>query len=329
MTVYLFQAVCGGTENAGYNSAIPGLIPMPSLLLRKAWWLPFFLGTGAAYAQTARVASDGVYTAAQAMRGEPLYQQRCALCHGKAADGGLAPPLAGNVFVRAWGGHSLWELTSKIRNTMPADDPGKLTLSQSVDLVAFLLQTGKFPTGRAELPSEEAGLNAIALPGSEQRAGAPAVTGNMQQLMAAILFPSSNIIFNVQTHDPGEPVKPADVSKGGFSWVDWGAGIYGGWTMIDNAAIAISESAPLLLTPRRCQNGRPAPVDRPDWIQFTQNLAEAGRAAYRASQTRNQEMVSDVTNQLSDACQACHRVYRDKRGGTGADPSNKAARCTP
>ncbi|HEY7338096.1 MAG TPA: cytochrome c [Bryobacteraceae bacterium] len=297
--------------------------------MSKAWLLTFFLGAGAACAQQAHVASDGVYSAAEAMRGEPLYQQRCARCHGKAADGGLAPPLAGSGFLRAWSGRSLWELASKIRNTMPADDPGKLTISQSADLVAFLLQTGKFPAGRTELPSDEAALKAIALPGSEQRAGTAVVTGNMQQLMAAILFPSSNIIFNVQTHDPGEPVKPADVSKGGFSWVDWGAGIYGGWTMIDNAAIAISESAPLLLTPRRCQNGRPAPVDRADWIKFTQDLAEAGRAAYRASQTRKQEVVSDVTNQLADACQACHRVYRDKRGGTNTDPSNKAARCMP
>lgn len=263
------------------------------------------------------------------MRGEPLYRQRCAQCHGKAAEGGLAPPLAGSVFLQAWGGRSLWELASKIRNTMPADDPGKLTVSQSADLVAFLLQTGKFAAGGAELASDEAALKAIALPRSEQRANAPVVTGNMQQLMAAILFPNSNIIFNVQTHDPGEPVKPADASKGSFSWVEWGAGIYGGWTMVDNAAIAISESAPLLLTPRRCQNGRPAPVDRPDWIKFTEDLAEAGRAAYRASQTRNQETVADVTNQLADACQACHRVYRDKRGGTSTDPSNKAARCTP
>ena len=69
------------------------------------------------------------------------------------------------------------------------------------------------------------------------------------------------------------------------------------------------------------------PVDRPDWIQFTAELAEAGRAAYRASQSRNREAVSDVTNQIADACLRCHEVYRDKPGGTMADPSNKAARC--
>jgi quinoprotein glucose dehydrogenase len=289
------------------------------------------------HAQKTRTPNDGVYTAAQAMRGRTLSQQKCATCHGDSLAGGLAPPLAGSVFVGAWGGHSLWDLVSKIRNTMPADDPGKLTLSQSADLVAFLLQTGKFPSGDTELAAEEVGLKAIVLPGSGQNASAPAAsqapafpaTGNMQQLMAGILFPSSNIIFNVQTHDPGAPSKPSEAGKGGFSWVEWGAGIYSGWDLVDDAAIAVSESAPLLLTPRRCQNGRLAPVDRPDWIKFTEGLAEAGRAAFRASQTRNQEAVSDATNQLADACQACHRVYRDKRGGTSSDPSNKAARCMP
>ena len=289
------------------------------------------------HAQKARTTSDAVYSPAQATRGRSLYQQRCAMCHGESLTGGWAPPLAGSMFLGVWGGHSLWELASKIRNTMPADDPGKLTASQSADLVSFLLQSSKFPAGETEMAADESGLKSITLPGSVQPATAPVAaqgaavpaTGNMQQLMAAILFPSSNIIFNVQTHDPGAPVKPGESGKGGFSWIDWGAGIYAGWDMVDNAAIAVSESAPLLLTPRRCQNGRPAPVDRPDWIKFTADLAEAGRAAFRASQTRNQEAVSDATNQLADACQACHRVYRDKRGGTNSDPSNKAARCLP
>jgi mono/diheme cytochrome c family protein len=291
----------------------------------------------AVYAQKARTANDSVYSTAQAMRGQTLYQQRCATCHGESLVGGLAPPLAGDLFLGAWGGHPLSDLVSKIRNTMPADDPGKLTLSQATDLVAFVLQMGKFPSGQTELAPEDATLKGIVLPGSGQQASGQApsqarsfpATGNMQQLMAGILFPSSNIIFNVQTHDPGAPIKPGEAGKGGFSWIEWGAGIYTGWDMVDNAAIAVSESAALLLTPRRCQNGRAAPVDRADWIKFTQDLAEAGRAAFRASQTRNQEAVSDATNQLADACQACHRVYRDKRGGTNADPSNKAARCLP
>src|SRR6185436_7169170 len=117
--------------------------------------------------------------------------------------------------------------------------------------------------------------------------------GNMAQLMRGVLFPSSNLIFNVQSHNPDDVAKaPAAGANaaGGFSWVDWGAGIYKPWELVDYAAIALAESAPLMLTPgRRCENGKPVPVDQPDWIKFTQELADASRAAYKASQTRNQE----------------------------------------
>ena len=142
----------------------------------------------------------------------------------------------------------------------------------------------------------------------------------------------SNIIFTAQTHDPGEPrtaVEGADTA-GGFNWTIWGGDIYSGWEVVDYAAVAIAESAPLMLTPgRRCENGKPVPVGDPDWVKFTNELAEAGRAAYTASQSRNQEAVSDVSNQVSDACLNCHQVYRDKPGrGLGSlDPSNKASRC--
>jgi hypothetical protein len=76
------------------------------------------------------------------------------------------------------------------------------------------------------------------------------------------------------------------------------------------------------MTPgRRCENGKPVPVDRADWQQWVRELTEVGRAAYKASQTRNAEMVSEVTNQVADACANCHRVYRDT--------ATAAARCTP
>ena len=58
--------------------------------------------------------------------------------------------------------------------------------------------------------------------------------------------------------------------------------------MVDYAAVTIAESAPLMLTPgRRCENGKLVPVNDPDWIKFSLELAEAGKAALKASQTRN------------------------------------------
>lgn len=291
-------------------------------------------------AQAGKSVADRVYTDAQAQRGQTLYAAQCVPCHGPALAGGLGPPLAGEDFLRAWDKRPLVDLVDKIEKTMPATDPGTLTRAQATDLVAHLLKSSAFPAGSTDLTGD-AMLKQITLVGPAAPAprttaaasAAIAITsakppGNLAQLMRGILFPSSNLLFQVQTYDPAAPKTGYEPGTASFSWVDWGSGIYSGWELVDDAAIAIAESAPLLLTPdRRCENGKPVPVDRPDWIQFTAELAEAGRAAYRASQSRNREAVSDVTNQIADACLRCHEVYRDKPGGTTADPSNKAARC--
>jgi mono/diheme cytochrome c family protein len=304
-----------------------------ALLLRSTLGFGILLESAAPVmlAQQPHTATDGVYTDAQAARGRALYKDKCASCHGDALEGKAAPPLTGSVFLGAWRAQPLSELAGKIRNTMPANDAGKLKPSEATALVAYILQASKFPSGRNELASDEATLKTIGLTAAKPQEAAPSASqapafpamGNLAQVMRGILFPSSNIVFNVQLHDPAEPAKPAPANADTFSWTAWGGEIYAGWQLIDYAAVAIAESAPLMLTPgRRCENGKPVPVDRADWIKFTQDLAEAGRAAYKASQTRNQQTVSDISGQLSDSCLHCHQVYRDRRGGG-------AAHCTP
>lgn len=294
-------------------------------------------------AQAGRTVADRVYTDGQAARGQMTYDQQCRACHGATLGGGPGPPLAGADFLRVWNKVPLADLADKIQNTMPATSPGSLSRAQATDIVAYLLKTSAFPAGSAELRGDET-LKQIALvappgtvPAAAPRSAGGALPlssdrppGNLAQMMRGILFPSSNLIFNVQNQDPGEQKvgwQPGDTN---FSWVDWGAGIYSGWELVDYAAIALAESAPLLLVPgRRCENGRPVPVERADWIQYTAEMAEAGRAAYKASQSRNRDAVIESTNVIADACLRCHEVYRDKPGGTTTDPSNKAARCVP
>jgi mono/diheme cytochrome c family protein len=254
-----------------------------------------------------------------ASRGQEIFKQRCAACHGDALQGLVGPPLTGEAFARLWGNAS--ELQQKIQKTMPQDDPGSLTPARAGDLASFIVRAG----GAAPATSAPGALVA-----SHDTPTFPPAA-NLAQLMRGILFPSSNIIFNVQGHDPGEkkddkPYEPS--ANDNFSWAQWGAGIYSPWEIVDYAALSIADSAPLLLVPgRRCENGRSVPVDRDDWKKFTQQLIEVGKAAYKASQSRSQEAVSDVSNDLADACLQCHERYRDKPGGTTADPSNKAARC--
>src|SRR6266550_490361 len=83
---------------------------------------------------SSRAAKDGVYTAGQAARGQAIYKDQCASCHGAALGGGNAPPLAGDVFVEVWAG-PLSDLVDKIQKTMPQNDPGALTRQQSADVV--------------------------------------------------------------------------------------------------------------------------------------------------------------------------------------------------
>jgi mono/diheme cytochrome c family protein len=281
-----------------------------------------------------------VYTADQAQRGQALFKKTCVACHGPTLRGGVGPPLTGENFLSIWGQAPLSDLVTKIQGTMPQNDPGTLTPQEASDLVAYLLQAGKFPAGQAELSADEAELKQLRMAAGPAAAAAPASAsaapvfppaGNLAELMRGVLFPSSNLIFNAQSQDPGAPLpaRPPELPRDqAFSWVDWGAGIYTGWELVDYAAVAIAETAPLLLVPgRRCENGKPVPVDRADWIKYAQELADAGRAAYKASQTRNQDAIIAATDVITDACLNCHVAYRDKPGGTPEDPSNKAARC--
>jgi cytochrome c553 len=257
--------------------------------------------------------------AQDATGGATLYKEQCVSCHGDRLEGRSGPSLVGGDFQSRW---PTSDLIAKIRNTMPQDSPGTLTAGQAADLAIYIQQTGKAvaTTGPATAPT------------SGSPAAFPA-TGNLNQLMRGIMFPNSNIIFTVQTNDPGEKKKAGDAANanGGFNWSAWGSDLYSGWEIVDYAGIALAESAPLMLTPgRRCENGKPVPVNDPDWIRFTKEMAEVGKAAYRASQTRSQEKVSDISGDVADACMHCHQVFRDKirRGRTGADPSGKELRCT-
>jgi mono/diheme cytochrome c family protein len=95
---------------------------------------------------------DGVYTAGQAKRGETLYADNCASCHGSALGGGeSAPPLAGGEFFANWNGLTLGDLFDRIRVSMPADRPGKLSREQNADVLAFILSVNQFPAGQTEL----------------------------------------------------------------------------------------------------------------------------------------------------------------------------------
>jgi mono/diheme cytochrome c family protein len=103
-------------------------------------------------AQATRSVNEGVYTADQAKKGEALYKEQCAACHGDNLEGsGPMPPLAGKDFLANWTGKTVGDLYEKTQTTMPATAPGTLTPEQAADVVAFLLSKDNYPTGSAAL----------------------------------------------------------------------------------------------------------------------------------------------------------------------------------
>lgn len=142
----------------------------------------------------------------------------------------------------------------------------------------------------------------------------PQVHASLAQLMRGIPFPNSNTIFDTQDKDPEAPPEGAsDIGAGATAAY---GNLYGGWQGVENAALAIAETANLLMVPGRvCENGLPVPLDREDFRQAVQGLAAAGEAAYKAAQTKNLDNMIEAAGTVSDACAACHEIYRDKPEG--------------
>jgi hypothetical protein len=139
------------------------------------------------------------------------------------------------------------------------------------------------------------------------RAAASPPVGTLLQVMRGILFHNSNLIFATQGEDPADPKMPLQASSGTF------ARVYTGWPVVENAAVALAESADLLLKPGRlCSNGRPVPLDRADYRKFVQGLRAAGQAAFKAAQSKNMDAMIEVSGTVAEACENCHTVYRDK-----------------
>lgn len=117
-------------------------------------------------AQARKTVWDGVYTQAQAIRGETIYPSVCGRCHGYKLDGAPddpdmlpAPPIAGRKFLRKWSGSSLATLFEYTRTTMPAINPQSLSDQEYADLIAYALSASRARPGPMEL---QPGMTALA-----------------------------------------------------------------------------------------------------------------------------------------------------------------------
>jgi cytochrome c5 len=104
-------------------------------------------GTAETPAQEIVSTSTGVYTAAQAVRGEETYMNICVSCHPA---GTYTTP----AFRTAWHGRPLSDLFTQVSETMPKQEPASLSEKEYAQVIAYLLKINDAPAGKTELPAE-------------------------------------------------------------------------------------------------------------------------------------------------------------------------------
>lgn len=104
---------------------------------------------------------DGVFTKAQARRGQEVSRAPCGLCHGRRMNGAPddsdmvpGPPLSRAKFIREWDGRSLGTLFTYSTATMPKSNPGFLPPEDYAAIIAYMLDLSGAPAGDEELSSD-------------------------------------------------------------------------------------------------------------------------------------------------------------------------------
>jgi hypothetical protein len=181
-------------------------------------------------------------------------------------------------------------------------------------VVVATLAAGALTVAHAQTPARG---GRSAAPTTQPSASARRPDANLLQVMRGIVYPSSNVVFAGQDDISALPKSDNPAMSPNLL-----TSTYGGWTAVENASLALTEPANLILMAGRlCSNGKPAPVQRADWVRFSQGLRDAGLAAYKAAQSKSMDAMVDASGAVADACQACHEVYREK--------PNVVDRCTP
>jgi mono/diheme cytochrome c family protein len=134
------------------------------MVVASAVWLTAAIAVSAHGRQTSAAPAspggsvlDGVFTDAQVARGKDVFVNNCAHCHGNSLEGGEeAPALVGAGFIANWNGSTVGDLVDRTRRSMPDGDPGSLTRPQYTDVITYILNANRYPTGKVELSSDNA-----------------------------------------------------------------------------------------------------------------------------------------------------------------------------
>jgi cytochrome c556 len=114
----------------------------------------------------------------------------------------------------------------------------------------------------------------------------PQPASTMSELMVTIIYPASDAIFYITTREP----------KTDAEWGD-----------LQGKALAVAESANLLMMPGRAR-------DQDRWMADAKLMLDAGRAAFRAAKAKDVAALDALNDQLYTSCTSCHQHYRSNYG---------------
>ena len=102
-------------------------------------------------ATSGRTVLEGVFTEAQAARGQAAFRANCVRCHAENLLGQGTAPLAGAAFMERWREDGLDTIFEDMSTRMPNDNPGTLPKNTYLDILTYVLRFNTFPVGAAEL----------------------------------------------------------------------------------------------------------------------------------------------------------------------------------
>jgi hypothetical protein len=123
--------------------------------------------------------------------------------------------------------------------------------------------------------------------GSIGAAGPPLrPVGSMSDLMAKIIYPTSDAIFYISTREPKTDAE---------------------WNELQGKALSLAESANLLMMPGRAR-------DQDRWMNDAKLMLDAGDLAFKAAKRKDVEGLVAVNDALYTSCVTCHQHYRPNYG---------------
>ncbi len=152
---------------------------------------------------------DGVYTPAQARRGQEQFQQHCAGCHRQDLLGIAGPALKGDRFLDQWREFPLDVLLKDMQQRMPLRNPGGLPASSYVDAVAYILEANGLPAGSGELTQDVAAKVMLVAPGGPR----PLPTSSPALIAGCLTKDTGAGWFLTSASEPARTLNPYELTE--------------------------------------------------------------------------------------------------------------------